>query len=402
MFHNLVLENNTKWFWLKIVVLILVCFFAFQYGSYYVDFVDPISRADSPDETNYIAMAERLLEEGVYSFWGEEPDAYVSPGFPLFLSGCMMIFGTDADAIHSIKMVHCVLVGLSVFLVFVLAYLLTKRYSVGLIASLLMALNGSFPFYARYLLTETLFTFMMLLFFVVMVYSYRKEKWWLYFISGILLCSAIMVRPLLIVVFPFIVLFEVVRCRRNPKWLLKTVLPFVCGFIIVGLPWWIRNIVTLGEFVLLATQTNPVYAGLAPDVVALGLEDPGSLWGNGLLLIKLLIEQPIVTTYWMTLGKFSIIFLDGTVCPYYAELTKLMNYSSVCLGLCGCVRALFDSRLRVSVVIFLIYFLSIFLFIPVQRYALAYLPLLSIGAGYLLSVAFSGVKISCNRINKRK
>ena len=60
----------------------------------------------------------------------------------------------------------------------------------------------------------------------------------------------------------------------------------------VGLPWWIRNVVSLGQFVLLATQTNPLYAGLARDPEVLGLENPGSLFGNVLLLFQLLFTAP--------------------------------------------------------------------------------------------------------------
>ena len=32
---------------------------------------------------------------------------------------------------------------------------------------------------------------------------------------------------------------------------------FFLGVLLVGLPWWIRNVVSLGQFVLLATQTTP-------------------------------------------------------------------------------------------------------------------------------------------------
>lgn len=385
--------RKSKWFWIKLMVLFAVCLFGFLYSLYYVNVYDLINHGESPDESNYIAMAIRLLEDGVYSFWGEGPDAYVSPGYPMFLVFCMTIFGTGLDAIYSIKIVQCIMVGLSVLLVYLLGYMLTKRYSVGIIAAVFVALNGSFPFYARYLLTETSFTFFMLLFFVAFVYTYQSGKWWMYFISGMLLCVSMMIRPLIIVILPILFLFEVMHRKKSPKILLCAALPFLCGFLLVGLPWWIRNIITLGDFIFLATQTNPIYAGLAQDVVGMGLTDPGSLVGNLKLLIDLFLEHPYVTFYWMTLGKFSIIFLDGTVCQFYPELTKLMNFATVCIGLCGCIRALFCKNLRIPAIIFFVYFLSVFMFVPVQRYALSYLPLLAIGAGYLLQVAFSGVKI---------
>lgn len=71
-------------------------------------------------------MAQRLLTEGYYSYWGGAPDAYVSPGYPIFLTLCMAVFGTDLQGIDAIKFVQAFLSAGTVFLTFFLGWRLTK------------------------------------------------------------------------------------------------------------------------------------------------------------------------------------------------------------------------------------------------------------------------------------
>ncbi|MGN0451506.1 MAG: glycosyltransferase [Acutalibacteraceae bacterium] len=211
-------------------------------------------------------------------------------------------------------------------------------------------------------------------------------------IKWLSLCVTTMVRPLIVIVFPCIVAAEIIIKWKNHKEWLRNIGFFILGFIIVATPWWIRNAVTLNQFIPLATQTNPIYAGLAPDVEALGLQDPGTLFGNVILLIKLLFTKPLSTIYWMTLGKFSKIFFDANDLPYLFELCNIVNNTTVVLGIFGFLRALFSKKHRCTAIIFFIYLLSILMFIPVSRYSLGYLPLLAVAAGYLLDTAFQTLK----------
>lgn len=376
----------------EFISIAFVVIMAFVYSMFYVNNWYAFTDAYTPDEGNYIAMAKRLLETGVYSYWGGAPDAYVTPGFPMFLVVCMSVFGSDLQGIHDIKIVQACLLALTVLMVYFVGRLLTNKHSVGLIAALLVVLNGEFAFYTRFLLTETLYNFLMMLFFVMIICAWKKDKIWLYFLSGLALCAAVMVRPLIAVSAPFIVLFLVIKLWKQWKTLFLRAGSFILGFLVIALPWWIRNLVTMDQLIILATQTNPIYAGLAPDVNALGLEDPGTMLGNIKLLLELLITHPLQTIYWMTFGKFQIMFMSSLDVPYLHILSSIAAYSTVFLGLFGCFRALFSKRLFIPAVVFYIYFLCIFLFIPVSRYALSYWPLLAVGAGYLLSESFTSDK----------
>lgn len=374
---------------LKISGIVLICTIALLYSFYYILNVQRFGENYSPDEGRYIELAKRILLEHRYSFWGEEPDAYVSPGYPLFLVACMSLFGSDIYGIDSIKFVQAILFAATVFLVFVLAYQITKKYSIGFIASALIALNGNYAFYTRRLLTEIFFVFTMMLFFVLFILSVQKEKKWLHFLSGMVFCISVFVRPLLFIVFPVLYLPHFIKNWKHWKEMFTHPLFFFLGFLLVGLPWWIRNIVTLHQFVFLATQTNPIYAGLARDPAALGLQDPGSMMGNIKLFFELLVARPLQTIHWMFFEKFNIIFRKMDEIVYLQTITVLLKDITVYVGLFGACRALLSKKYIWPAIAFFCYFLSTFAFVPTSRYALQYFPLLAIFAGYIIVAAFS-------------
>lgn len=375
--------------WAFLVGLTLL---SLAYCLLYVERVAKFSESRSPDENNYIHMAERLLREGVYSYWGDGPDAFVSPGFPLFLTACFRIFGTGLWGIHCVKIVQAVLISLMVPLTFSLGKQLTQKDSVGLIAAVLVALNGYFPTYSRVILTEPLYYFTMLLFFAVFVYAVRKEYRRLHLLAGLLFGVAVMVRPLLIITAPFLYLPLILSYKKHWRLYVFPMLCFAIGFTAVCLPWWIRNLVTLHRFVLLATQTNPIYAGLAPDIAALGIENPHTMLGNLKLLFQLLFTRPLQTLYWLTFGKFKIIFMEPADTVYLSVFSRLVSDFTLYTGLLGCAGALFQKKYSLSVLVFLVYFFSSFLFVPTSRYALQYFPFLSILAAWLIVRLFTPEK----------
>lgn len=386
----------------KVLGVVLVCAIAFAYAVVYIVRQGRFSESYSPDEGHYIAMAQRLLTEGYYSYWGGAPDAYVSPGYPIFLTLCMAVFGTDLQGIDAIKFVQAFLSAGTVFLTFFLGWRLTKKYSVGILGALLLSVNGIYAFYAKRLLTETFFCFTMMLLFAVFVLTWEKDRWWLYLLSGALFCVTIFVRPLLLMTLPVLFIPLLLQCWRqwkdDPKqtrfpWkkLLVPIGLFFLGVLLVGLPWWIRNVVSLGQFVLLATQTNPLYAGLARDPEALGLENPGSLLGNVLLLFQLLFTRPLETLHWMIFEKFDIIFMRRVdYVAYFVTITTLVKDITLYLGLLGAVRGIFSKQMRWFTAAFALYFLAIFLFVPTARYGLQYYPLLAVFAGYAVVLLFRG------------
>ncbi len=382
-------ENKKVQNGVKVGAVALVCLLALLYGIFRTMTIDPYGTQYTPDEKNYINMAKTLLTEHYYSYWGGIPDAYVSPGFPLFLTGWMAIFGTGTDGLLCIKLVQCVLSAGTVALTFLLGKLLTEKYSVGLIACILVALNGQFYFFARKLLTESLYFFTMMVFFVLFVLAVKKDRGWLYLAAGVAFAVTVMVRSLVLVVAPFAFLPLIVKRWKKWRAVLLPIALFAAGFLVICIPWWVRNWVTLHKTVLFASQTNPIYAGLAPNIEELGIKNPRTIFGNLALLFQLLLQDFKGIFYWLTLEKFRIIFMgDITLCSYPA-ITVLVRNVTLYLGLFGGLRVLFTRKGWGPALVFWIYFLSTFLFVPTSRYALQYMPLLAILAGWLLARLFS-------------
>ena len=370
----------------------LVCLLSFCYALYGAETVGKYSESYSPDAANYIATAKRLITDHTYSFWGKGPDAYVPPGYPLFLAAGMAVFGMDVRGLFCVKAVQCLLAAGTVCLTFVLGRLLTGRYSVGMAACLLVALNGSFYLYCRLMLTENLYFFTMMLFFVLAAAALRRDRLWLHVAAGAALGITVMVRPLVVVAAPFVYLPLIIERWGQVRRILPPLACFAGGFVAVCLPWWIRNAVTLHAFIPLATQTNPIYAGLAQDVDALGLKDPGTFGGNLLLLFQLLREHFFSTVYWMTLGKFQVIFMGEVSDGRFVAFTTLVRDLTLYLGLLGGVRALFRKKSWGPALAFWVYLASSFLFVPTPRYALQYMPLLAVLAGWLIMNTFAKEK----------
>ncbi len=374
---------------LKILLVIFVCGIALSYCLYCSENFGKYSEYYGPDEGHYIEMAKRIINEKTYGYWGEESDAYVSPGYPMFLVMCMKIFGQGVQGIHYIKIVQGVLFSLTVLLVYYLAQLLFKSYFIGIVASFLIAINGAYAYYSHCLLTETLYYFTMMVFAVVFVAANQKDKKRWHFLAGITFAITIMVRPLILIITPVMYIPLILKEWGHWKKILQTISCFVIGFVLICMPWWIRNIVVMDELILLATQTNPIYAGLAPDITALGIEDPGSMSGNIKLLIQLLLEHPLKTIYWMTIGKFEIFFLQPGYSTNLRAVTDMIVDIVVYFGFAGSIIMLWDKRKRWISIIFLTYLAGSFLFIPTQRYSLQYLPFLSIFACFLIVRIFA-------------
>lgn len=342
----------------------------------------------SPDEANYIAMAHRLIETHTYSYWGNGPDAYVPPVYPLFLALCMKLFGSDDGGLQRIRLLQALLAMGAVLLTFRLGRDLTGRNRVGITACALVAFNLTYAAYSHLFLTETLYFFLMLLFFVVFLRSSRQGKPWLYLLSGFLCAATLLTRPLLLIAVPLLWIPHILdhRGKANLRSLLAPMGLFAAGFLILALPWWIRNLATLHRFIPLCTQSNPIFAGLAPDMT--GYTDPGTLWGNLKLFFTLFFQHPADTLSWMTLGKFGVIFQTPPATATLKPITTLCKDVSTYVGLLGCAAALTRREHIWPVTVLLVYLAGSFLTVPTSRYALQYLPLLSIAAGYAIDLLF--------------
>lgn len=192
---------NTHDRWRNLLALVVLTLFAFGVRWYYVStavVLNPIRG----DATQYFSYAWNLLNHGIFSkaLPGAPivlPDNYRDPGYPAFLALWMKLFGTGGAWYSSVLMAQAVLGALTVtFATQVGRHWLPLRWSVG--AGVLMALWPHSITVNGYLLSETLFGFLVALGVFVCAAAFRCQSGWGTFAGGIILGAAALTNAVLL------------------------------------------------------------------------------------------------------------------------------------------------------------------------------------------------------------
>lgn len=270
--------RRSRWH-LAVLVAITLIGLALRLWTAYDTRVDIPIRNDARD---YVSYAANMTLHGTYSSnplvlvgrlkGPPAPDAKRPPGYAVFLAG----FFTPDDLgafIHRVVVAQAWLGALVVLL----AGLLTTRLlgeAWGLLVAALAALSPHLIIYVPYLLTETLYSLVLLCFVVVGAFALlpasRARQRGLAAVCGVFLGLLCLVRPTLdqlIWAIVLVALLPVLRGRRTQGLLL------LAGFLVVMAPWWGRN-VSLPS----AGQSNAmaitIHQGSYPDLMRDG--DPAT------------------------------------------------------------------------------------------------------------------------------
>jgi 4-amino-4-deoxy-L-arabinose transferase-like glycosyltransferase len=271
---------------------------------------------------------------------------------------------------------------LTVFLIFIIGRKVNR--AVGLLAAVAYALYPTAIWASALILTETLYIFLFMLYVYLFLQAMDRgsDKWTL--ASGIALGLATLVRPsvLPLVIMP-IVYFILVRRIQEP---IRLTLFSLVGFVLVMMPWWIRNIVTLNQIVLTATQAgNPLLAGTDP-YFSIGdklFENIANIDQKALAIDRIkagFASDPYIWTAWFTVGKIRFMLRDLWVMPHgtFFDAFQHIHQWSVYLGFAA---VLLYRKIRA--IRPLIWFVLIptglqLLFLPLTRYGFPVMPLLMI------------------------
>ena len=202
------------------------------------------------DAADYFSYAYNLKHLGVYSnalTWASEasptgapPDSLRPPGYPLFL---LAIPGLDTTDVYlrRVALVQAMLGVASVLLAFSLAgRILRPGWSH--LAAAVLAISPHIANMSNYLLTESLFLFVLLASIQVSLLALDSGARKMLLAAGLLwgLCS--LVRPTVLFLPPLFVFMSFVlpklRSHRQDAWLV------LAAFLAVQSPWFIRNQVT--------------------------------------------------------------------------------------------------------------------------------------------------------------
>lgn len=244
---------------------------------------------DGPgDGVVYTQIAKNILEQGVYSLESEAPFTPTLvrlPGYPLFIAGVYSIFGHDNNT--AVRVVQAVFDTATCVIVALLAFMWTedadRKRKNAFMAFLLAALCPFIAIYAATLLTETLATFLMAAMTLTATRALKAASakrsllWWIF--TGLLAGVAVLLRPDsglfaaglgLTLVISGLFLFS----QEEPKFLKRLWqvtwkgLAFSLAFILVLIPWTIRNERLFGVFQPLA----PAHAEMPGEFVPHGYD----------------------------------------------------------------------------------------------------------------------------------
>jgi len=414
------------------------------------------------DSHEYFTYAYNLRKHGVYSHYNlrengiyshsdrvyenfiieppPPPDNFKPPGYPLFV----YLFLTDLPAyidnqnvkpaLYRIKFAQAILSTVTVLITF-----LISRYLLGatlaLAPMLIVAIAPHLIIANLYILTETLFCFILSLSVLLIGWSYGRSPFYNIFV-GVLIAVASLVKPaFLYFIIPLCLVFWFLTQKKLRY---PSLLFLALGFAVVYSPWVIRNQMSTNIVSDKNLMAQTLLAGAYPDLMYDNdprsypypyLRDPNyeknssstastltEIWRRFLnrptQFIKwYLVGKPILLWQWdITHGQRGAFVYPVRYSPYNSsgfykftyELSRIIQWPLVILGLIGCIIAWLPMRRNVlsakgvcsSHVISMILFYFLFVYVATfadARYAVPLRPILTIMA--MLPMLYLGARI---------
>lgn len=254
------------------LTLVVFIFIIVKLALFLPAYMSDQSRVFMGDSYLYQNSAQALLKLGRFSQSLAAPDApeiVLTPGYPLFLAKIYSLFGIRN---LPVILIQILLSAASLLLTYALARKFLHQH-IALIASVLLALDPASFANSFLLLTETLFTFLLLLaaFAGVQLLQNEKDSRAWAFMLGIILACATYVRPIAYyLIFPTLLGFFLYALFERLLWkkLLVTLALIVAPWIFFIGGWQIRNFSITKSFTFSHIQGINLFDYKAPDIIA--------------------------------------------------------------------------------------------------------------------------------------
>ncbi|MEK7578826.1 MAG: glycosyltransferase family 39 protein [Patescibacteria group bacterium] len=205
------------------------------------------------DSPGYMLLAQNLVEHGTLSFADASPyppTNFRTPGYPLFLALIYLIFHSFVPAIFF----GAIISAFSAPLIYLMAKeVFSENIAFG--AGILTALEPMGLFLGVSILTEGVFTpILLLVIYLFIRYLKAGNNIYLYG-SSVLLALATLIRPIMFYFWPLVVLFILYKeSGLGLRPVLKKVFIFIAIFFIVLSPWLIRNKIVVNSWQITGLQ----------------------------------------------------------------------------------------------------------------------------------------------------
>lgn len=280
------------------------------------------------DASDYQQLAQNLLSQHRFGI-GSQPYSYRTPFYPLFLALVSALFG---NGLFPVFVVQAVLGAGTALLAFKLGQLLSIS-RVGLIAGALVAIEPQLVIFSGVLLTETLFTFLLVAALFTTLWGLNSPKPLRFVSAGILWGLSALTRP---VGLAYLVVVLAVRLIAQPRergrFLARYALILSLSLITLA-PWAIRNTLVQKQFVPLTTMggvnfwigDNPQSKGtydfpksdnplIDPSLSEVARDRLGYQEG-----LKFIFSSPL--SFLRNAGLKSALMINPLPDPYWAERT---------------------------------------------------------------------------------
>jgi 4-amino-4-deoxy-L-arabinose transferase-like glycosyltransferase len=217
------------------------------------------------DSPGYELPALDLLKNG--HFGTDDDEVLRTPGYPAFIAGVYAIFGQVPGFVVLVQLVVSGLTGLLVFCI-------GKRVfseGVGVLGGYVYAISPNVALSALSILTETVYTFFLLLALFFAIGISRTRSYLLLAMSGLCLGLSALVRPISLYLVPLwvaVLVLESLKSGAPFARSLKQVALFILGFIIIVFPWMFRNYGLLSRFTLSTVDAYTLFYYSATATVA--------------------------------------------------------------------------------------------------------------------------------------
>jgi 4-amino-4-deoxy-L-arabinose transferase-like glycosyltransferase len=197
----------------------------------------------------YDQLAANLVQGNGYRFYADTAKTLMrEPGYPLFVAGLFLVFGTTFTGVKLANM----------FLALVTALIMVSfARKISPHPIMVMAPPLLFLFHPGTLIAESrggveiLFTCLIMLFMLVVYEAIQNNRWWYYLIAGAALGLTVLVRstPMLFPLFLLAYLLVFERQGIPTLDICRNIAVMVLAMLVVLSPWIIRNCKLTGRFV---------------------------------------------------------------------------------------------------------------------------------------------------------
>ena len=254
--------NNDKYkipLLICLAIFLLVCFFTSIYYGNKLLLGD--LELNNNDDVKYLRAAETLLNTGMLTYKDpQEPTVFIMPGLVFALVPFVAIFG-KIGSIVAFRIFSAILQTFTLYVIYLIFKKVFNSSKIAFVTVLLNLIYVANIYATTLLLSETIFTFLLINLLYICIFAVERKSKRLYVVGGIIWALSVYFKPIMLA-FPLVVFVMMLVNKYTIKEMfVYAILPLIILVMCMS-PWWIRNYITFDRFIPLTLSSgNPKLQG---------------------------------------------------------------------------------------------------------------------------------------------